>query len=256
MNCFGVRKFTKSILDSQELMKMLTTILFYLILIAVGFIIGVIGLVDNDKPGIFIIFSIIGIVIGFLAHSIVLCTVIGMTVGLIIAKVCEKVEYVNWINNYHREQEEKTNRYVVRNAVNQTLNRNISSYLKSGYVNDDYYSYSYVSDYSKKLNQGFEDFISEYKYRLLEQAKSSKDFKIYQIESGKYAEAYLGYLFYNEVTDEEYFKFPYACLNPYNHTTHFLRIFQHYGLVLREKEKMTVDGRLDIAYDVYAYVKL
>ena len=235
---------------------MLMTILFYLILIVVGFIIGVIGFVDNDKPAVFIIISIIGIIIGFFVHSIILCTVIGMAVGLIIAKICEKVEDANWISNYHREQEEKTNRYVVRNAVNQTLNRNISNYMKTGNVYDDYYSYSYVSDYSKKLNQGFEDFINEYKYRLLERTKSSKDFKIFQIESSKYAEAYLGYLFYNQVTDEECFEFPYACINPHNHTTNILRVFEHYGFDLRERERMVVEGRLDITYDVYAYVKL
>ncbi len=181
----------------------------------------------------------------------------GIDTAIIILTVfTSKKEDKIWQEKQDEKYQKRCN-FVVRNAVNQTLNRNVSSYLKTGYVYDDYYSYSYVSDYSSKLNKGFEEFISEYKYRLLEQAKNSKDFKIYQTESGMYAEAYLGYLFYNEVSDEEYFKFPYACLNPYNHSTFFLRVFERYGIILDRNWDLTPEMKSkNIAYDVYAYVKL
>ena len=188
-------------------------------------------------------------------------TIVPITIGIdsaiILLTVFTSKKDDKLLKKKQDEEYQKRCNFVIHKAVNQTLNRNVSRYLKTGYVYDDYYSYSYVSDYSSKLNQGFKDFISEYKQILLEKTKNSKDFKFYQTDSGKYAEIFLGHFFYNEVSNEEKFSFPYACLNPNNHSTYFLDIFENYGLTFYWNKNLTPDLKSkNIAYDVYVYVKL
>ena len=137
-------------------------IILYIILIVLGFFISIWG-IDCMKTEIYIVFSMIGFFAGLFVHQIIICTFIGMVIGLIFAKISDK----KFWENYEKERKAKAAKIAEGKRINQQLSECIRYYLKTGIVPDGYYAYNNYPCCSIRINKEIEKLLSIFKNWLI-----------------------------------------------------------------------------------------
>lgn len=149
----------------------------------------------SDYIIVFILFSIMGAIIGFAIHKILICTVIGMVVGLIAEYICGESELYSIEKRCEKEKLEKEIKYVESRKLNKSLSKNINYYLKTGSVCDDYYQYRDFTCCSHMLNKQICKMINCFRNWLLQNVDNPKYYKDYHTCKGVIREVRLGGIF-------------------------------------------------------------
>ena len=234
---------------------------------------GIIGYrVDSQAYAGTATLGILGVIIGAIAHHMMIIPLVGLIIGFFIDEkfimpILDRKEAEIIKAERQRQAVESKSRYA-ENHVSNKLSESVRTYLQTGKVDENYYSYSNYSYCSPKINKQINAMLNDCKNLLLQFSKNKQKSFVheYHTNSGTIMEISLFLVwehnhFWEQEEDIKKSDSSYVYyIDMYKGSTgaeYWKSILEKQGFIVKEdeeprrKEDETVRG-----WGIYAYIKL